>query len=185
VIVAAVCVARPRELEWRGKTKITGIYKEPISDTVAIGPEGLAGDHIADPRYHGGRDKAVYSYAEEHYPFWRPTLGADIAAGAFGENLLTRGLDEEAVRAGDRWRAGTVLPEACEGRQPCSTLAARYRDPVLVKRFAEAGRFGIYWRVVEPGIVRAGDALVLEARGSGEGIADSTRRKLSKSSKKA
>jgi MOSC domain-containing protein YiiM len=184
-VIVAVCVAKPRELAVGGKTKVTGIFKEPVTGPVAVGPEGLAGDHIADPRYHGGRDKAVYSYAEEHYAFWRPSLGPDLSAGAFGENLLTRGLDEDAVRAGDRWRAGTALLEAREARQPCSTLAARYRDPGLVKRFAAAGRFGIYWAVVEPGVVRPGDAMALETRGTGEGIAESARRKLSKSSKKA
>ena len=178
VIVAAVCVAKPRELAWRGKTKVTGIFKEPVEGAVAVGAAGLAGDHIADPRYHGGRDKAVYSYAEEHYAYWKPTMGA-LAPGAFGENLATRGLDEDAVRVGDLWRAGTALLEAREGRQPCATLAARYRDAGLVKRFAAAARFGIYWRVVEPGVVRAGDALTLETRGGGAGVADLTRRKLS------
>jgi MOSC domain-containing protein YiiM len=182
-VIVAVCVARPRELAWRGKTKVTGIFKEPVESAVAVGPAGLAGDHIADPRYHGGRDKAVYSYAEEHYAFWKPAMGA-LSAGAFGENLTTRGLDEDAVRVGDLWRAGTALLEAREGRQPCATLAARYRDAGLVKRFAEAGRFGVYWAVVEPGEVRAGDALTLEKRGEGPGVAELTRRKLSKSLQK-
>lgn len=180
MIVAAVCVGRPRELAWRGKTKITGIFKEAVSGPVAIGAAGLAGDHIADPRFHGGRDKAVYSYAEEHYAHWRPILGADLAPGAFGENLVTRGLDEDTVRVGDLWRAGSALLEAREGRQPCATLAARYRDSSLVKRFAAMGRFGIYWRVVEPGKVRAGDALTLDARGDGEGVAEATRRRLAR-----
>jgi MOSC domain-containing protein YiiM len=180
VIVAAVCLGRPREISWRGRTRVTGIYKEAVAGAVAAGPEGLAGDHIADPRYHGGRDKAVYSYAEEHYPFWAASLPGPLAPGAFGENLVTRGLDEESVRVGDRWRAGGALLEAREGRQPCATLAARYRDAGLVKRFAQAGRFGIYWAVIEPGPVRAGDALTLVARGDGPGIAESTRRKLSR-----
>ncbi len=183
MIVAAVCVAKPRELAWRGKTKVTGIFKEPVEGAVAIGPAGLDGDHIADPRYHGGRDKAVYTYAEEHYSYWKASMGA-LSAGAFGENLTTRGLDEDAVRVGDLWRAGTALLEAREGRQPCATLAARYEDAGLVKRFAEAGRFGIYWRVVEPGAVRAGDALTLEKRGAGAGVAELTRLKLSNPLKK-
>lgn len=180
MIVVAVCVARPRELAWKGKTRITGIYKEPVAGPVAAGPEGLAGDHIEDRRFHGGRDKAVYSYAEEHYAHWAPLLPGPLAPGAFGENLVTRGLDEEAVRAGDRWRAGTVLLEARECRRPCATLAARYGDAGLVKRFADAGRFGIYWAVVEPGSVKAGDALVPVARGEGEPLAALTRRKLSR-----
>lgn len=180
MIVAAVCVARPRELTWRGKTKVTGIFKEPAAGPVAIGPEGLAGDHIQDRRYHGGPDKAVYSYAEEHYAYWASRLPGPLLPGAFGENLVTRGLDEETVRAGDRWRAGTALLEARECRQPCATLAGRYGDAGLVKRFAEAGRFGIYWAVVEPGSARPGDALVPVARGTGEPLAALTRRKLSR-----
>jgi MOSC domain-containing protein YiiM len=58
----------------------------------------VAGDPIGDPEHHGGLDRAVYAYAREDLDTWRPTLG-DLRAGAFGENLTTRGLEVTARSA--------------------------------------------------------------------------------------
>ena len=38
-------------------------------------------------------------------------------------------------------------------------MATKAGDPKFVKRFAKAGRPGMYLRVVEPGEVAAGDAV--------------------------
>eukprot|EP01041_Mallomonas_annulata_P017795 gene17796-36429_t len=45
-----------------GKTAVTG--------SVAVMPLGLLGDEQADLSVHGGLDKAVYAYPQEHYAFW-------------------------------------------------------------------------------------------------------------------
>ena len=71
---------------------------------------GLEGDQQANHSEHGGRDKAVYCYPAEHYPFWKGALKTteDKLArldqhGAFGENLTIEGLTEEQVYIGDVW----------------------------------------------------------------------------------
>ena len=72
-----------------------------------ISAAGVEGDVIGDKKHHGGEYKAVFSYAAEHYPFWRDTLDrADLSYGAFGENLTTQGLDENTVHIGDRFQVG-------------------------------------------------------------------------------
>ena len=73
--------------------------------------------------------------------------------GAFGENLLTQGLDPSALRPGDRLRVGDeVLLELHDVREPCGTLRA------LDRRFPDlmVGRSGWVCRVLEEGLVRAG-----------------------------
>jgi MOSC domain-containing protein YiiM len=57
---------------------------------------------------------------------------------------------------------GEVLLEVTAPRIPCVTLAARMGDPKFVKRFRAAERPGLYCRVIETGMVRAGDPVSLE-----------------------
>jgi MOSC domain-containing protein YiiM len=70
----SVNVGLPREVNWKGKTVRTGIFKEPVSDRVMVRSLNLNGDGQADLTVHGGLDKAVYVYPFEHYDYWRSEL---------------------------------------------------------------------------------------------------------------
>ena len=72
--IVSVNVGQPRDVEWKGNTLTTGIYKEPVVGSVAVGMLNLAGDAQADLSVHGGPSKAVYMYPSEHYAFWREEL---------------------------------------------------------------------------------------------------------------
>jgi MOSC domain-containing protein YiiM len=150
-------------------TGVSGIDKRPTSGPVWIaapapGTSGLAGDPIGDPEHHGGLDRAVYAYAREDLDAWRPTLG-DLRAGAFGENLTTRGLEVTDARIGERWRMGADLVlEVAVPRIPCRTFAAWLEVQGWVKTFTRAAVPGAYLRVVRDGAVRAGDPVVVEHR---------------------
>ena len=134
-----------------------------MTGPVALAGDNLAGDAQADLRVHGGPDKAVYAYDATHYAAWRALLPAwtDWTPGLFGENLTTDGLLETAVRVGDVFGLGTARLRAVQPRQPCYKLNARFNDGGMAARFARLGRPGIYFRVEEPGTVRAGDPLTL------------------------
>lgn len=175
--VLSVNVARERPLFYRGKERPTGIFKEPASGAVAVGPLGLNGDRIVDTKYHGGPDKAVYGYCAEDYAWWEGQLGKPLPPGTFGENLTLSGLDLAGARAGDVLRAGEVRLQAVSPRIPCATLAARMGEAGFAKRFQQAERFGVYFRVLTPGTVRAGDAASWESRGEGTLIAELGRRR--------
>ena len=157
--VRALFISSGREVSYRGKRLRTGIFKEPVAGTVLVDALGLAGDKQCDPRYHGGGDKAVYTYAWEHYLWWAEREKALPRPNAFGENIQTEGLDEAALRPGDRYRFGGAVLEVREPRQPCFKLGIRFGDPGIVKRFKQSERLGMYWAVVEPGPVRAGDQI--------------------------
>ncbi len=158
--IKSIQVSKAREVQWQGRTVSTGIFKEPVAGQVAVHRLGLAGDEQADLAVHGGLNKAVYSYALEHYDFWRAELSRDdLPNGMFGENLTTRGLDESTVNVGDRFRIGTALLEVTQPRQPCYKLGIRFGDMGIVKRFARAGRAGLYFRVLEEGVLQPGDAI--------------------------
>ena len=157
--VVAVNVARERTLERRGRAVRTGLWKLAVAGPVAVGELGLDGDFQGDRRIHGGRDKAVYAYAEEDIAWWEDQLGRALGPGFFGENLTLRGVDVNGGRVGERWEVGTALLELTEPRGPCWKLQAKVGEPRFVKRFAQAGRPGAYLRVVRAGGVRAGDAV--------------------------
>ena len=155
--VISVNVGGLRPLVVSGRERLTGIFKEPVEGPVAVGPLGLEGDVQADKRVHGGEEQAVYAYAIEDVEWWESELGRELGPGFFGENLTLRGLDVNALRPGDRLTAGAVTLEVTKPRQPCQKLATKVGDMKFVKRFAKAGRPGMYFRVVEPGEVAAGD----------------------------
>ncbi|GAB3635754.1 MOSC domain-containing protein [Hymenobacter arcticus] len=158
----SVNVAQPQDLLWQGKTVRTSIFKQPIAGPVAVLAEHLAGDGQADLRVHGGPDKAVYAYPQEHWDYWRQLLpAAQLVPGAFGENLTTRGMLETVVRVGDCFQLGTAVLMAVQPRRPCFKLGIRLARPGIVREFELARRSGIYFRVHEPGIIQAGDAITL------------------------
>ncbi len=153
----SVNVAEPRTLRRRGREVATGLWKRPVEGAVAVGELGLEADIQADPRVHGGAKKAVYAYAVEDVAWWEEQLGRRLGPGFFGENLTLRGVDVTGADRGERWCIGSVLLELTEPRHPCWKLAAKVGEPRFVKRFAEAGRPGVYMRVRRTGEITAGD----------------------------
>lgn len=157
----SVNVGQPTTVTWGGREFETSIFKQPTPNRLAVTKLNVAGDAQADRSVHGGPDKAVYAYDVAHYAFWREQLPsrADWGYGLFGENLTTEGLLDNDVRIGDVFRIGTALLRAVQPRLPCFKLNARFDDRGMAKRFGDAVRCGIYFRVVEEGHVRAGDTI--------------------------
>jgi MOSC domain-containing protein YiiM len=163
--VISVNVGLPRPVRWRGRAVTTAIFKEPVAGRLALRRLNLAGDAQADLTVHGGRDKAVYAYPAEHYDSWRGQWPErPLPWGAFGENLGTEGLREDAVGIGDEFRVGTARLVVTQPRLPCYKLGLRFDDPGAVKQFLTSGRPGIYFAVLEEGEVAAGDPIRQEAR---------------------
>ncbi|WP_315983554.1 MOSC domain-containing protein [Aliamphritea spongicola] len=138
-----------------------------MTGAVEVMELGLAGDEQADLRVHGGPHKAVHIYPREHYSDWQEALGYRAVleeAGAFGENLSSRGLTEETVCMGDQYRIGSVLFEVSQGRQPCWKLNDRFDCKTMAKQVQDTRRTGWYFRVLEPGTLQAGDDIVLVSR---------------------
>lgn len=152
---------------------MTAIHKQPVSEPVPVGRLGLRGDEQVDLTVHGGLDKAVYAYPVEHYAFWnaqrKAALRTDalLPPGSVGENLTIQGLLEDGVWIGDRLHAGTAVLEVTEPRQPCFKFNAKMGVSHASKQMLQAGISGFYLKVVETGVVQAGDAIALE-RGARE-----------------
>src|SRR5688572_16220991 len=159
--IVSVNVGRPRTVEWHGRKVRTSIFKDPVEGSVLAADVNLSGDDQADRRVHGGPDKAVYAYAAGDYEWWASQLGEPLGPGTFGENLTTDGIDLGQSGIGDRWHVGEAAFEVAQPREPCFKLGIRMGDADFVGRFEEARRPGAYLRIVQPGMVAAGDAIVV------------------------
>ena len=163
--VVSLSVGGPREVEWRGRTVRTSIFKTPVDRRLRVSTLNIEGDEQSDLTVHGGVKKAVYAYPSEHYAYWRGELpGTDLPWGSFGENLTTEGLLED-VRIGDRFRIGSAEFVVTQPRMPCYKLGIRFGRPDLLKRFLQSGRTGFYFSVSREGEVGAGDPIERIAQG--------------------
>ncbi len=158
----SVNVSLEKTVSYNNKSFHTGIFKNPVNGRVLLRKENLEGDKQADLSNHGGLDKAVYAYPFEHYEYWRDILGIDrLPYGTFGENFTVSGLLEQDVYIGDIINVGETGLQVTQGRVPCSKLAIRVDRPNLPKLFVESLRCGFYLRVLETGMVGAGDKINL------------------------
>ena len=176
--IVSVNTGAPREIEWRVDVVRTSIFKEPVAGPVRVRHLNLDGDEQSDLSVHGGPNKAVYAYHAEHYEFWRNELPeAELGWGSFGENLTIAGLPrEDDISIGDRLRAGSALFAVTQPRLPCFKLSVRFARADMVKRFLASGRTGLYFSVVEEGVLAAGDEVEFVSRDPGRvSVADVTR----------
>ncbi|MDQ3928145.1 MAG: MOSC domain-containing protein, partial [Chloroflexota bacterium] len=139
----------------------------PVQGRVPLRGVNFVGDDQADRRNHGGRDKAVYSYAREDQEWWEEQLGRPIERGGFGENLTLSSVDVTGAVIGERWEIGSALLEVAQPRSPCWKLGARMGDPDFPPRFADACRPGAYLRIIKEGDVGAGDEVRVVYRPTG------------------
>jgi MOSC domain-containing protein YiiM len=161
----SVNVGLPREVEWKGRTVKTAIFKEPVEGRLQLKKHNLEGDRQADLKVHGGREKAVYAYPVEHYTYWRQEFPEmDLPPGMFGENFTIEGLLETRVNIGDRFKIGSASLVVTQPRMPCYKLGLKFGRDDIIKRFLESRRSGFYLAVIEEGEVGAGDNLELIAR---------------------
>jgi MOSC domain-containing protein YiiM len=161
----AAAYLHPNQADGNSREWTTAFFKTPVVCAVRVGPLGLDGDQQADRENHGGPDKALLAYSADHYSYWCEHLSlADMPHGGFGENLTITGLTEETVCIGDTWRAGDVVFQVTQPRQPCWKMSRRWNVPDLAKQVIANGKSGWYLRVLQAGELAAGQPTELVAR---------------------
>lgn len=145
----------------------SAINKQPVTSSVKVSVHGLEGDEQADLRVHGGIDKAVHFYPIEYYAYWHAVLKLEHSLpvpGAFGENISTEGITEYSLCLGDKLQIGSVILEITQGRQPCWKLNDRFGVPDMALQVQQSLRTGWYAKVGLPGMLAAGDKILLLER---------------------
>src|SRR5215470_1056948 len=157
----SVNVGLPRDIEWKGRTVYTGIWKDPTPGRCLVGRLNLEGDGQGDLAGHGGEQRAVFVYQIESYRYWQERLKrTDFVCGQFSENFTIEGLPDDSVSIGDRYQIGSALFEVTQPRVTCYRLGIRTNEPRMPALLTSSGRPGFYMRVLREGEVGAGDEIV-------------------------
>ncbi|KAI3395041.1 hypothetical protein diail_1864 [Diaporthe ilicicola] len=173
--------------KYKGLNIESGIDKSLLDGPVHVGKLGIDGDEH-DYTFHGGPDKAVHGYCCSHYPTWQsefPSAATRFVPGGFGENLVTRHMNERNVCIGDIMAVGGVgagtrgekesrnndedgegplLLQVSLPRQPCFKLNHRFELRNFAPNTWRLSRTGWYYRVLREGPVAAGDEIRLVER---------------------
>ena len=147
-----------------------GVPKHAIPVGI-LTPIGLEGDSHAHPDIHGGSRQAILLITAEGIEELA-AHGYPLVYGSLGENLTTRGIDRREFRVGQRWQIGAeVVIEITKRRAPCQTLNVygAGTQPAIFDALAgngdpsspKWGLSGFYASVVQPGVIRPGDEIVL------------------------
>lgn len=171
-----------------GRSVLTAIHKQSVSDAVPVLRLGLSGDEQADLSVHGGLDKAVYAYPSEHYAFWLDAraraglAGIDDALpwGSMGENLSLSGVLEGHVWVGDVLHFAHCALRVTQPREPCYKFNAAMGFAMASKWMAQHGCCGFYLAVDETGTVQAGESFELVPGPRRLGITESFKAKMFK-----
>ncbi|MBE0422783.1 MAG: MOSC domain-containing protein [Lutibacter sp.] len=160
--VISVSLGERKVLNYKGKIVETGVFKFPVNQPIFLGTEDVKNDAVIDRKHHGGIEKAVYGYSQNHYAYWKalyPNL--DWNYGMFGENLTISNLEETEIFIGNTYKLGEVLLEVTKPREPCYKLGIRFGTQKILKQYWNSTKCGVYFKVLQTGNVAVGDEMIL------------------------
>ena len=134
-----------------------GQPQAPVNAAQLTVAAGLIGDR------HSNRRAVVSLIAAEEVEAFNEATGLDIAAAQTGRNIVTRGVDLNALVA-KRFRVAGVELEGFELCEPCATLGGllgteEVSAAEVVRRFTH--RAGLRATVRGDGWIRVGDAVIV------------------------
>lgn len=159
--LVSVNVGLPRDVDWRGRTVHTGVWKRAAEGPRMVRELNIDGDGQGDLGGHGGPHRAVLVYQLASYEHWKQFLGRDdFDYGQFGENFTVEGLPDDEVCIGDQYQIGEALFEVSQPRVTCYRVGMRLGEPRLPALLVSHGRPGFYLRVLREGVVEAGTPIL-------------------------
>ena len=137
--VNAVCISEKK-----------GTVKHPVEQVQLMKEHGILGDAHAG-KWH----RQVSLLATESVEKMRRKF-PNIPVGAFAENILTEGINLCELPIGTRLHVGEALLEVTQIGKEC------HADCAIRKQVGDCvmPREGIFTRVIEGGIIKAGDTII-------------------------
>jgi MOSC domain-containing protein YiiM len=129
---------------------------------LTIKKDSIVGDEVANTKHHGGQMRVIHQYTQKNYAHLKkvfPEIADRFIPGSFGENFVTEELTESEINIGDIYTLGTAQVQVTVCRRPCATINFAYNDDRILKEVVKTGKVGWFFRVIEEGIVKAGDFL--------------------------
>lgn len=126
-----------------------GTQKTNIGKGVFIEDFGIEGDAHAG-KWHRQVSLLSYDRIEEFR-----ARGAEVADGAFGENLVVEGIDFKTLPIGTRFRCNDVVLELTQVGKECHhgcEIFQKMGDCIMPRE-------GVFTKVIKGGVIEAGDVL--------------------------
>ncbi|MDL2325103.1 MOSC domain-containing protein [Ruminococcaceae bacterium OttesenSCG-928-A16] len=140
--VVAVCTSEKK-----------GTAKQNVNTVILKANHGLAGDAHAGA-WHRQVSLLSYNKVEEFR-----NKGAQVQAGAFGENILVQDIDFKKLPVGTCLRSGNVLLKITQIGKECHAHCAIYHqvgDCIMPRE-------GVFAKVLQGGQITVGDEMYVEA----------------------
>lgn len=138
---------------------------EAVESARLLPGQGIAGDRYCcaqqgslfagEARSHSPRKEDLTLISAEELDAWNARCGLQIPYGQFRRNIVTRGIDLNAL-VGKRFRIGSVECLGIELCEPCSKLARLVSRQVLPDLVHRAG---LRAAILSAGTVAPGDTL--------------------------
>lgn len=129
-----------------------GTQKTNVREGLFIEDFGIQGDAHAG-KWHRQVSLLSYDKIEEFR-----SRGADVENGAFGENLVVRGIDFSSLPVGTRLRCNDVVLEMTQIGKECHHGCAIFQkmgDCIMPRE-------GVFAKVIHGGRIKAGDEMKVE-----------------------
>ncbi len=135
--VLAVCIS-----------EIKGIQKRPVEQVELRVDHGIVGDAHA-----GNWHRQVSLLGQESVDKLQGKLDFKLKPGDFAENILTEGICVYQIPVGTKVKLGTALCQVTQIGKTC------HNDCAIRQKAGDCvmPREGIFVKVLEPGVVKAGD----------------------------
>ena len=142
--IMAICISKKR-----------GTQKKSIKKAELIKDFGINGDAHAG-KWHRQVSLLSYETTEEF-----KSRGADVIDGAFGENLVVKGIDLKNINIGDKLKCNNVILEITQKGKECHSHCEIY------KKMGECimPTNGVFAVVNNGGIIEEGDEINVYSSG--------------------
>lgn len=139
-IVTAVCTS-----------DIKGVQKKDVGSIELIEDFGISTDA------HAGKWHRQVSLLSQEKVDEFNAKGADVIAGAFGENILVRGFDFKSLPVGTRFQCNDVILEMTQIGKECHSHCQIYHKMGT----CIMPREGVFAKVIHGGTINTGDEFVM------------------------
>lgn len=129
-----------------------GTQKKDVGEGIFIEDFGIRGDAHAG-KWHRQVSLLSYDKIQEFRD-----RGAEVDSGAFGENLVVRGIDFSSLPVGTRLRCNEVVLEMTQIGKECHHGCAIFQkmgDCIMPRE-------GVFAKVIHGGKIKAGDEMKVE-----------------------
>jgi MOSC domain-containing protein YiiM len=152
-------IGKPKQFKKPGLK--SSINREQVS-SIIVKENSIIGDEVSNKKYHGGKNRVLHFYPQEHYEHFKNKYDSDsFQPGTIGENLTTQNLTEENVNIGDIFKVGSVVCQITEPRFPCGIIDLQYGIRGMNKECLFDRKLGWFAKVIQEGQIKKDDEVEL------------------------